>query len=80
VIAAERATQYALIWSSFVISFQTVLISLQPNTASQRERETAPRSIIQKGTHTFQIASHPDFTASLIAASGQIALATSLAQ
>jgi hypothetical protein len=63
-----------------VISFQTVCISLFPKTASHIESENAQIIIIQKGTPIFQMTSQECFTASLIAASGQIALATSFAQ
>jgi len=80
VIAADSATQYALIWSNLVISFQTVFINLQPKTAKPTERESAQSNIIQVGIHTFQIDSQVVVTDSYIAANGQIALATSFAQ
>jgi len=64
VIAADNATQYALIWSNLVISFQTVLINLQPNTANHKDNEIAQSSIIQTGIPTFQIVFQLAVTAS----------------
>jgi len=80
VIAAERATQYALTWFSFVISFHTVLISVLPYTASPIARPRAPIIIIQIGIPTSQAAIVQKETVSYIAANGPIAFATSFAQ
>lgn len=81
VAAADRATQNALIWSNFVISFQTVLISLAPNIDNHNDRNTAPIIIIQNGTQAaLTISAQPFLIVSLIAASGHIAFATSFDQ
>lgn len=78
VVAADSATQNALIWSNFVISFQTVFISLAQNIANHIDNHNAHNNIIQKGTQAALANSHElCWTVSYIAASGQIAFATS---
>ena len=48
-MAAERATQYALIWFSFVIWLPTTLINLGPNKNNPNEIPAAPITITQRG-------------------------------
>jgi len=53
VIAADKAIQKALIWSSSVISPHTVLIILGPNTASHTAIPAPQISKIQSGIIAF---------------------------
>jgi len=81
VVAADNATQNALIWSSFVISFQTVFINLAQNTASHIDNQSAHISIIQNGTQAaLTNSAQPFLIVSFIAARGPIAFATSFDQ
>ena len=78
-MAAASATEKALVWLSFVISFHTVCISLAQNTASQRASQMAHIHIIQKGIPILFTHMVPLCIISFIAARGHIALATSFA-
>lgn len=79
VIAAASATEKALTWFNFVISPPTVAISLLQNIINPNDNPAAPRNIIQNGIETLSVVSPADWIVSLIATSGQIAFATSLA-
>lgn len=64
VIAAESATQYALTWLSFVISFQTVFMRVLPYTPSHTASPSAPIHIIQTGIPALPVATEPRDTVS----------------
>ena len=70
--------QKARIWSSSVISVPTVRISFGPYSARPMAIPSAPTIITHRGMEAF-CAMPPCRMASLIAASGPTALATSLA-
>ena len=78
VSAADRAIQNARVLSSSVISVPTVLIRRGPNSIRPTARPRAPTSITHKGMDA-AVTTAPADSASLMAASGPMALATSFA-
>ncbi|MPN48568.1 hypothetical protein SDC9_196178 [bioreactor metagenome] len=78
VTAADMAMQKARIWSSSVISLPTVRISFGPYSVRPSEMPMAPTSMTQSGMPALAD-SLPWITVSAMAASGPMALATSLA-
>ena len=80
VIAADKATEKALIWFSLVISLQTVFISLHQKTSNHQDIHKAQIIITQRDIPTLSGFNCQLFITSFMAARGHIAFATSFAQ